>query len=98
MRWARDRAVEGWPLPAAVVISTDSLPMSIALRLTACSKLMVWLPNLLEGCDELWRGSARPCDAPARGESRKIQRDVVGGKMNTRRLFLRSPLPLGGEG
>src|SRR3954447_4415432 len=40
-RWASDRAVDGWPLPAAVVISTDSLPMSTAFLLAACSKLMV---------------------------------------------------------
>src|SRR3954451_23117520 len=36
-RWARERAVEGWPEPAAVVISTESLPRSMALRLTAAA-------------------------------------------------------------
>src|SRR5436190_392257 len=35
-----DSAVDGWPEPAEVVISTESLPISIALRLTADSKLM----------------------------------------------------------
>src|SRR5579862_6237237 len=38
---ASDSAVEGCPLPAAVVISTDNLPISTALRLTAASKLMM---------------------------------------------------------
>src|SRR6476469_4637749 len=39
-RWARERAVEGWPEPAAVVISTESLPRSMALRLAAAAKDM----------------------------------------------------------
>src|SRR5688572_23253546 len=39
-RWASDSAVDGWPLPATVVISTDNLPISTALRWTAASKLM----------------------------------------------------------
>src|SRR4051794_27311411 len=39
-RCASDSALEGWPLPAAVVISTLNLPMSMALRLTALTKLM----------------------------------------------------------
>src|SRR3954471_6981185 len=43
-RWARDRAVEGWPLPAAVVISTLSLPRSIAFLWTALVKLIAGSP------------------------------------------------------
>src|SRR5690348_18065615 len=39
-RWASDSAVDGCPLPADVVISTDSFPRSTAFRLAACSKLM----------------------------------------------------------
>src|SRR5947208_13738905 len=39
-RCASDSAVEGWPLPAAVVISTLNFPMSMALRLAALAKLM----------------------------------------------------------
>src|SRR5829696_980172 len=39
-RWASESAVDGWPLPAAVVISTESFPISTAFLCTAASKLM----------------------------------------------------------
>src|SRR5688500_18793979 len=39
-RWASDSAVDGCPLPAAVVISTESFPISTAFLCTAASKLM----------------------------------------------------------
>src|SRR5688572_21860748 len=46
VRWARERAVEGWPEPAAVVISTDSLPSLMAFLCMEDAKLMM-IPYLL---------------------------------------------------
>src|SRR2546423_14937506 len=54
-RWVRESAVEGWPLPAEVVISMESLPRSIAFLLTADEKLMGFAPV---GAVDLWVNGA----------------------------------------
>src|SRR5687768_12640720 len=51
-RCASDSAVDGWPLPAAVVISTESFPISIAFLWTAASKLMATPFGCLVWCDD----------------------------------------------
>jgi len=51
-KWASDKAVDGCPLPADVVISTDSFPSSTAFLLAACSKLMRVTPMHVRGFAE----------------------------------------------
>src|SRR5947209_8218169 len=58
-RWASDSAVDGCPLPAAVVISTDNFPISTAFLLTAASKLMGRTPlRLFAGRSRTIEGTA----------------------------------------
>src|SRR6476660_2376888 len=59
-RWASESAVEGWPLPAEVVISTDSFPRSTAFLLAACSKLMDDSVGMMRRRGYLRTSPARP--------------------------------------
>jgi hypothetical protein len=50
IRWASDSAVDGCPLPAAVVISTDNFPISTALAWMDDAKLMCKSPEANSLC------------------------------------------------
>src|SRR3954471_20082768 len=62
-RWASDSAVDGCPDPAAVVISTESFPRSMALRLMAAWRLMR-VPSVVDYAGLILNVPMyRPCDA-----------------------------------